>query len=119
MTYTVHAKRAGKWWELRIADVGVTQARTLAAAEDEVRDYLVTYGIPESGIEIELKAELGGIEDEVAAVRQKQERVEVERAEAAKEVRRVAKELRQRGLSVSDVAAVLHVSRGRVSQLVG
>lgn len=38
-------------------------------------------------------------------------------AAAAKQIREVVKELRQRGLSVTDIAFLTHVSRGRVSQL--
>lgn len=38
-------------------------------------------------------------------------------AEAAKRTREVVKELRERGLSVTDIAFLTHVSRGRVSQL--
>jgi uncharacterized protein YggE len=38
-------------------------------------------------------------------------------AEAAKRTRDVVKELRESGLSVTDIAWLAHVSRGRVSQL--
>jgi len=38
-------------------------------------------------------------------------------AEAAKRIREVVKELRDRGLSITDIAFLTHVSRGRVSQL--
>jgi hypothetical protein len=38
-------------------------------------------------------------------------------ADAAKRTREVVKELRERGLSVTDIAFLTHVSRGRVSQL--
>lgn len=38
-------------------------------------------------------------------------------AEAAAQIRRVVKELRELGLSVTDIAYLTHVSRGRVSQL--
>lgn len=38
-------------------------------------------------------------------------------AEAALRTREVVKELRGRGLSVTDIAWLAHVSRGRVSQL--
>ncbi len=38
--------------------------------------------------------------------------------QAAAESRRVARELRNAGLSVADTAAVMDVSKGRVSQLI-
>jgi predicted transcriptional regulator len=45
------------------------------------------------------------------------ERVQRETREAASASRDLARDLRKAGLSVSDTAAVLGVSRGRVSQL--
>jgi hypothetical protein len=41
-TYDVTAKRWKHGWELQIEDVGVTQSRTLATAEQTVRDYVET-----------------------------------------------------------------------------
>ncbi len=38
--------------------------------------------------------------------------------QAASESRRVARELRHAGLSVADTAAVMDISKGRVSQLI-
>jgi predicted transcriptional regulator len=43
---------------------------------------------------------------------------EAEQIKSGHESRRIARDLRQQGFSVSDIAAVLDVSRGRVSQLV-
>jgi hypothetical protein len=50
VSYTVRAKRWEHGWELHIADVGVTQSRTLADADRMVRDYIATRsGIDEAG----------------------------------------------------------------------
>jgi len=38
-------------------------------------------------------------------------------AQAALQIRQAVKELRERGLSVTDIAFLAHISRGRVSQL--
>lgn len=41
--YTVHAKRAGKYWELHIDGVGVTQSRGLGVdAEEMIRSCIAT-----------------------------------------------------------------------------
>lgn len=118
-TYTVTAKRWKHGWELHIDDVGVTQSRTLAAAEQMVRDYVETLlDIDVSDAEIVIVPELGGLEDRARRVREHAKAAEEARREAAREARELATALRAEGLSISDTAAVLGVSRGRVSQLV-
>lgn len=119
-TYTVRARRWSGGWELHIADIGVTQVTTLARADGQVRDYLATlHDIDTSAIEVDVVPELGGVETRALAARQRAKDAERARREAARDVRAAARELREAGLSVSDTAAVLKVSRGRVSQLVG
>lgn len=116
MSYTVTAKRWKHGWELHIDGVGTTQSTTLAGAEDMVRDYLELDGLPVEDIVI--RPDLDGLEQDAAQVRAKIARVQRESREAATESRAVARALRTAGLSVTDTAAVLGVSRGRVSQLV-
>jgi DNA-directed RNA polymerase specialized sigma subunit len=118
-TYTVTAKRWKHGWELHIDDVGVTQSRTLTTAEQMVRDYVETLlDIDASDAEVVIVPELGGLEDRARKVREHAKAAEQARREAAREARELAKALRAEGLSISDTAAVLGVSRGRVSQLV-
>lgn len=118
-TYTVTARRWKHGWELHIDGVGVTQSRTLAGAEQMVRDYVETLlDVDASDIEVALVPELGGLEDRARRVRQQAREAERARREAAREARALATALRAAGLSISDTAAVLGVSRGRVSQLV-
>lgn len=118
-SYTVTAKRWKHGWELHIDDVGVTQSRTLAGAEEMVRDYVETLLDVDAGdAEVVVVPELGGLEDRARHLREQAQAVEHARREAAREARELATELRAAGLSISDTAAVLGVSRGRVSQLV-
>lgn len=118
-TYTVRARRWSGGWELHIGDVGVTQVATLARADAQVRDYLATlYDIDTRDVEIDVVPELGGLEKRAVAARERAREIEQARHDAAREARDVALALRKAGLSVSDTAAVLKVSRGRVSQLV-
>ena len=67
--YTVHAKRAGKYWELHIDGVGVTQSRNLGADADEmIRSYVaMTRGAPADSITYNLVPEVGGALDAEAA----------------------------------------------------
>lgn len=106
-------------WELHVEGEGVTQVRTLDHAVDQVRDYLETVHERDfSGAEIEIIPDLGGLEREVIETRHEITAAAEAQERAAAHSRKVARELRDRGLSVTDTAAVLGVSRGRVSQLV-
>ncbi len=120
-TYTVTAVRWSRGWELHIDGEGVTQVRTLDQAVEQVRDYLATVHQSDfTDATIKVTADLGGLEFQVAEARMETQRAaELQRA-AADHSRAVAHALRHdKGLSVTDTAAVLGVSRGRVSQLVG
>jgi predicted XRE-type DNA-binding protein len=119
MTYTVIAKRWEHGWELHIDGIGVTQSRLLADAEALVRDYLAADDVTDAATaEVTIRPDLGGLEDLVSAVRAQTERAQNEQQEAAKAARNLVTQLRQAGLSVADTAAVLGVTKGRVSQLV-
>ena len=120
--YKVLAKRWAQGWELHIrhgaSRVGVTQVRTLDSAERQVRDYLESLlGIDSGNVELTIQPDLGGLEDTVSKVIAASRAAAVEQLRAAEQVRTVAAQLRQQGLSVSDTAAVMKVSRGRISQL--
>ena len=119
MAYTVTAKRWEHGWELHIDGIGVTQSRLLSDAEAMVRDYLATDDVPDADTaDITIRPDLGGLEDLVQAVRAQTERAQHAQQEAAKAARNLVTQLRQAGLSVADTAAVLGVTKGRVSQLV-
>ena len=67
--------------------------------------------------EIDLHVELGSLGDEVTAARQATAKAAAASQAAAQQTRRVVQRLRASGLSVTDSAAILGVSRGRISQL--
>ncbi len=117
-TFTVTAQRWEDGWSLYVGDVGVTQSTTLATARQEAQDYLATMlgGEPED-YTISLLYRLGGLEDDAAASRQATAEAAKAQEDAAARARQVARELRASGLSVTDVAEIMHISRGRVSQL--
>lgn len=118
MSYTVRAVRWEHGWELHIDGVGVTQSRRLTQAERMVRDYLRLDGYRDfATADIVITPEVAGmvrrvgrLRTEAAALAQAQERI-------ATESRAIARELRARGLTGTDTAAVLGVSPQRVSQL--
>lgn len=118
-TYTVRAKRWKHGWELHIDGIGVTQSRNLAGAEQMVRDYIETLTDHDtSDDEIVISPEVGGGLDEAAlSAREAIAEAELALRTAAARSRQVAQRLEQEGLSGRDIAAILHVSAQRVSQL--
>lgn len=118
-TYNVRARRWKHGWELHIDGVGVTQSRNLAGAEQMVRDYIETltdHGTDDDAVII--KPEIGGgLDQEAEAARDAISEAEHALRAAAVRSRQVAKQLSQEGLSGKDIAAILHVSAQRVSQL--
>lgn len=118
-TFKVRAVRWDGGWELHIEDEGVTQVRTLDRGEAQVRDYLATlHETPADHVTVEIVPDLGGLESEVLRVRNEVRDAAAAQMRAGEHSRKLAKELRGRGLSVADTATVLGVSKGRVSQLV-
>ncbi len=118
-TYNVTAKRWAHGWELHIDELGVTQSRTLATAERIVCDYLETLlEVDTENAQIIIVPDLGDLSQRAREVRERTRAAETAQREAAREARELARALRAEGLSVTDTAAVLGVSRGRVSQLV-
>ncbi len=118
-TYNVTARRWKRGWELHIEGVGVTQSRSLGEAETMVRDYvesLTGADVRESVVVI--AAEVGGgLDEEARAAREAVAAADRATREAAARSRKVARDLRDAGLSGRDIAAILKVSAQRVSQL--
>lgn len=116
--YTARAVHWDRGWEVHIDDVGVTQSRTLSGAAPMACAYLASMlGGDSADYDVAVEPDLDGLEDVVSAVRvASREAAERQQAAGAKS-REVARELRRRGLSVSDIAELMGLSRGRVSQL--
>lgn len=120
LTYTVEARRWAKGWELHIDGVGVTQTRTLANAEQDARDYIASLlEVDEAGVSVHVNVDLGEIGERITTLHETQRRIDEERAAAKREAQSIVNDLRKRSFSVSDIAAALGVTRGRVSQLFG
>jgi DNA-directed RNA polymerase specialized sigma24 family protein len=118
-TYMVRARRWKHGWELHVDGVGVTQSRNLDGAEQMVRDYIETltdHDTADDGVIIQ--PEVGsGLDEAAKAAREAVTEAEQALRAAAARSRQVARQLRDEGLSGRDIAAILHVSAQRVSQL--
>lgn len=116
----VIAKAWEHGWELHVEGVGVTQVRTLAGAAQQAADLIETMTdtiIDPDELEFQIALPDGLAERAKAARRLVRDAEEIN-AKAAAESREVAKALREdAGLSVTDAAVVMGVSRGRISQL--
>jgi predicted XRE-type DNA-binding protein len=119
-TYTVHAKRWAHGWELHIDGEGVTQVRSLAAAERQVRDYLsLMHDLnDDAAFDVVIIPELGGaIARDVRNARQAVADLATRQRKTAEMSRAAVQKLRKAGLSGAEIAAVLGVTPQRVSQL--
>ena len=116
----VIAKAWEHGWELHVEGVGVTQVRTLAGAAQQAADLIetMTHTVMDPD-ELEFQIALpDGLAERAKAARRLLRDAEEINAKAAAESREVAKALREdAGLSVTDAAVVMGVSRGRISQL--
>jgi hypothetical protein len=119
-TYRVDVERDGRFWLLRVPEVGVTQARHLREVEVMARDLiaLVTDQEP-SNAELDVHVAMP------AATRRHLQRAERLRSQArdsqskaAEELRAAARELSRSGMPLRDIGQLLGVSYQRAHQLV-
>jgi hypothetical protein len=118
-TYQVIARRWEHGWELHIDGVGVTQARNLAEAETMVRHYVaLDMDTAEDAFDVSITPEIGdGVDEKMRSAREAARRADEMTREAAARSRKAARHMRECGLTGGDIAAVLGVSKQRVSQL--
>lgn len=100
---------------------GVTQVRHLRNATQQVRDFLDTEDpkTDHSQWDVALHLDMDDLGPRVVASREATAAAAKAQREAAEQVRSVVRQLRKQGVSVTDCAALLGVSRGRISQLAG
>ncbi len=119
-TYTALVSRNGKFWHVEVPEIDrVTQARNINEVDDMARDLIaIMAGIEPDSFELDVRIQLP---DSVRAHLSEVERargVETEaRSRAATELRAAAAELKNAGLSVRELGAVLGISYQRASQL--
>lgn len=117
---TVTARKWAHGWELIIDEDNATQVRTLAHAAEQVRDYLDTID-PETDhgqVNVFLTLDQEDVAAELAAARRARRAAEEATQEAAGKSRKVVEHMRHNlGYSLADTAAILGVTRARISQL--
>jgi len=117
-SFKARAHREGKWWVIAVTGVGVTQTRTLDRAEHMAQEMIALMrDVDAQDVVVSVAVDLGGLGRAVEKARQAQRAAEAAQHAAAVEARRVVGELQGLGLGVTDIAAVLGVSRSRAGQL--
>lgn len=123
MKVTAIATREGKWWAVEVPEVpGVfTQARRLEHVPAMVADAVAVMLDKDPGdVEVtEVRPALPkALEGDVVRARKLAAEATLIQYEASAATRQAVEELREAGLTVRDVAEILHVSPQRISQLV-
>lgn len=119
-TYTVNVERDGKFWYIRVPQIGhSTQARTVAEIEPMARDLIaVMERVPADSFEVQVHISLPElIEAQLEARAKAHQEVAKATAAEAEAVRLAAKELAAT-MPLRDAAAILGLSHQRVHQLV-
>ena len=116
--YIARAQRWSKGWEIHVEGVGVTQVRSLDRAVEFACDLVeIMTGRAIDAEQIELTIQPRSMNDKVQRARDKTRRAQEAQQHAARFTRDVISELRDEGLSPADIAGLMGISRGRVTQL--
>ena len=121
-TFTVTARRAGKWWALEVPEVpGVfSQVRRLDQAEAMARDALATMlDVAPDSFEVKIEPTLDDAAREVldALARAKEQLARVQRDAALAAQRAAVVLTRDDGLSMRDAGEVMNLSHQRIAQI--
>jgi hypothetical protein len=119
--YTVTAERSGRWWSLQCVEVpgALSQVARLDQV-DQIREAIAfVAGVPTESVEIQLRVDLPeSVRAHLEAAARLRDQADAARSESAAEVRRAARELASRGISLRDIGTMLDVSHQRAHQLV-
>lgn len=119
--YTARAVRDGKFWFITIEGVtGATQARTIAEIEPMTRDYLeIVEGVSAAAVQVTIDIVLPqSARAHLESMRRLRSEAADAQAQAAVESRAAARALKDEGLTVREIGALLGVSHQRAHQLI-
>ena len=117
-TYVARAQRWDRGWEIHVDNVGVTQVRSLDRAAEfacELVEIMTGKAVGPEQIVLHVSPE--SINTKVKRAREKTRQAQEAQMHAAQFTREVVAELRSQGLSPADIAGLMGISRGRVTQL--
>lgn len=119
-TYTALVSRDGKFWHVEVPEIDrVTQARNISEVDDMARDLIaIMAGVEPDSFELDVRIQLpDSVRSHLSEVERARGAETEARSHAAAELRAAAAELKNAGLSVRELGAVLGISYQRASQL--
>ncbi len=120
--YTALVSRDGKLWHIEVPEIDrVTQARTINEVDDMARDLIaIMTGAEPGSVGLDVRIQLpDSVQAHLSEVERARDAEAEARSHAATELRAAAAELKNAGLSVRELGAVLGVSYQRASQRAG
>lgn len=119
-SYRVDVERDGRFWLLRVPDVGVTQARHLREVEVMARDLItVMTDRDPSGFDIDVHIAVpAATRRHLLRAEKLRDQARDSQSKAAAELRAAAQELAKSGMPLRDIGQLLGVSYQRAHQLV-
>ncbi|WP_036457281.1 hypothetical protein [Mycobacterium sp. UM_WGJ] len=120
MIYHVDASRDGRFWLLHVREIDqYSQARNLAEVEPLVRDLVALWReVPADSFDISIHVQLpGDVQHHLERAAKFTTDSANAQAQAARERRMAARQLKSKGLTVRDIGAALGVSYQRAQQL--
>lgn len=115
----VTATRWARGWELEIGEYGHSQVRKLANARQQAIDFLDTIQpeIDHSTWNVTIIPALDGLSEQIAAAKAATIAAAKAQEDAAVQSRNVVKKLLAAGVSGTDTAVIMGVTKSRISQL--
>ena len=122
-TFTSTARKDGRWWVVQCDQHAgaVSQVAHLREAEEAQREAIAFVAdLPQREIEVIVIPDVApDLRDRLHRVEQLQRDAEQASTEAARVRREIARQLRDAGIPMRDIAALFHISHQRVAQLLG
>ncbi|RIJ76635.1 hypothetical protein D1871_11220 [Nakamurella silvestris] len=122
MRVTANATRSGGWWAVSVPEVEglFTQAKRLDQIPAMVADAVeLLTNVPAASVEVTVRPEVPeSVRAHLAEAEVQREASAAANSRAAAETREAARELKEQGMPLRDVGAVLGVSYQRAFQLV-
>ena len=122
-TYKATVTRDGRWWMVRIPEIGgQTQARRLSEAKPMASSLIaVTLNIPADSFDVDVEVEKVGtvqVAERAARLRSAREAATRLEREVQNDAESLARDLANEGLPLRDIGDILGISYQRAHQLV-
>jgi hypothetical protein len=121
--YKAVVNREGRWWMVHIPEIdGLTQARRIGEAEQMAREYIaLSTGTPIADIDVTIASVIvpncGDVLPPAHQIEELRRAAGEAEAMAAGALRKYTEALTTAGIPVRDIAALIHVSPQRISQV--